>query len=182
MSNELKGKRFLQLIDEAFEDLELWYPVIRMREAGAEVIVAGRESNRTFHGKYGLPAESDVSFSEVNPAEFDGVLIPGGWAPDKLRRYAEVLDIVRHMDSEDKVIGQICHAGWVLASADVLKNRKVTSVPAIRDDLVNAGAEWVDENIVTDGMMVSAQGPKDLPGYMSELIRVSSGKKSHSMA
>lgn len=165
-----KPLRFIQLVDEAFEDLELWYPVYRMREAGAEVVLAGKDINRTYHGKHGVPAETDACFSDIDPEDFDGLLIPGGWAPDKLRRYPEVLDIVRHMDREGKVIGQICHAGWVLASANVLKGKNVTSTPAIRDDLVNAGARWIDEPVVTHGNLVSAKGPADLPGYMTALL------------
>lgn len=169
MSNN-KQLRFIQLVDEAFEDLELWYPVYRMREAGVEVVLAGKDIGRIYHGKHGVPAETDTSFAEIDPKLFDGLLIPGGWAPDKLRRYPEVLDIVRHMDREGKVIGQICHAGWVLASANVLKGKNVTSTPAIRDDLVNAGARWIDEPVVTHGHLVSAKGPADLPGYMRALL------------
>ncbi len=168
--NSNKPLRFIQLVDEAFEDLELWYPVYRMREAGVEVVLAGKDTNRTYHGKHGVPAETDACFAEIDPEAFDGLLIPGGWAPDKLRRYPEVLDIVRHMDREGKVIGQICHAGWVLASANVLKGKNVTSTPAIRDDLVNAGARWIDEPVVTHGNLVSAKGPADLPSYMTALL------------
>lgn len=169
MSNN-KPLRFLQLVDEAFEDLELWYPVYRMKEAGAQVVLAAKDVNRTYHGKYGVPATSEECFADIDPETFDGLLIPGGWAPDKLRRHPEVLDIVRHMDREGKIIGQICHAGWVLASANVLKGKNVTSTPAIRDDLVNAGARWIDEPVVTYGNLVSAKGPADLPAYMKALL------------
>jgi protease I len=172
MSNNSKPVRFLQLVDEAFEDLELWYPVYRMREAGVDVTLAGKEINRTYYGKHGVPAIAEVCFSEVDPTDYDGLLIPGGWAPDKLRRYPEVLDIVRHMDREGKIIGQICHAGWVLVSANVLKGKNVTSTPAIRDDLVNAGARWIDEPVVSHGLLVSAKGPADLPAYMIALLRL----------
>lgn len=172
MSNKPKSFRFLQLVDESFEDLELWYPVYRMREAGAEVVLAAKDPRHTYHGKHGVPATADVGFADVDPGDFDGLLIPGGWAPDKLRRYPEVLDIVRHMDREGKIIGQICHAGWVLVSANVLKGKNVTSTPAIRDDLINAGARWVDEPVVTHGMLVSAKGPADLPAYMKALLRL----------
>ncbi|MEN1761861.1 type 1 glutamine amidotransferase domain-containing protein [Anoxynatronum sibiricum] len=165
-----KKIRFIQLVDEAFEDLELWYPVYRLREAGIEVLLAGKEANRVYHGKYGVPATTDLRLADVNPEDFDGLLIPGGWAPDKLRRYPEVLDLARHMDQENKIIGQICHAGWVLVSANTLKGKQVTSTPAIRDDLVNAGAHWIDEPVVTHGSLVSAKGPADLPQYMRALL------------
>ena len=170
MSTITKKIRFIQLVDEAFEDLELWYPVYRLRESGIEVVLAGKETDHTYHGKYGVPAKADLRLADVNPEDFDGLLIPGGWAPDKLRRYPEVLELVRHMDKEHKIIGQICHAGWVLVSAGILEGRQVTSTPAIRDDLVNAGAHWIDEPVVADGALISAKGPADLPQYMRTLL------------
>ncbi|MCD7033999.1 type 1 glutamine amidotransferase [Metabacillus sp. GX 13764] len=161
----LKGKKIIQLVSNEFEDLELWYPVMRMREEGAEVVLAAEKSGETYIGKYGVPAVSDAAFSDINPAEFDGILVPGGWAPDKLRRYPEVLDMVRHMHEEKKPIGQICHAGWVLISAGILEGVQVTSTPGIKDDMTNAGAIWHDEAVVTDGHIVSSRRPPDLPEY-----------------
>ena len=172
MTAQARTHRFLQLVEESYEDLELWYPVLRLQEAGMEVVLAGKDMNTVYQGKSGTRVTTTASFAELNAADFDGVLIPGGWAPDKLRRYPEVLDIVRHMDREEKIIAAICHAGWVLISANVLNGRTVTSTPAIRDDMVNAGARWVDEPVVTNGTLISAQGPKDLPGYMKALLRV----------
>lgn len=165
----LKDKKVLTVVDDIFEDLELMYPILRLREEGATVVVAGKEAGQTYHGKNGIPAQSDVSFSEVKVEEYDGLLVPGGFAPDKLRRYPEVLEFVRYFDQKQKVIGHICHAGWVLASADVLKGVKVTSTPAIKDDLVNAGAEWVDQEVVVDGHIISSRKPDDLPVYVKTI-------------
>ncbi|HZG54934.1 type 1 glutamine amidotransferase domain-containing protein [Paenibacillus sp.] len=161
----LAGMKVLSLVDEEFEDLELWYPIYRVREEGAEVVVAGAKKGHVYTGKYGVPAASDVSFDEVDIDAFDGLLVPGGWAPDKLRRYPQVLEMVRRMDASRKPIGQICHAGWVLISAKILNGRNVTSTPGIRDDMENAGAVWHDEPVVVDGHLVSSRRPPDLPPY-----------------
>ncbi|MDF2815304.1 MAG: protease [Paenibacillus sp.] len=161
----LAGKKVICLVDEEFEDLELWYPIYRVREEGAVVHLVGNEKGKTYIGKYGVPAQSDLSFDEVNSADYDGILVPGGWAPDKLRRYPKVLQAVKEMDEAGKPIGQICHAGWVLVSAKILQGRKVTSTPGIRDDMENAGATWYDEAVVVDGNIISSRRPPDLPPY-----------------
>lgn len=161
----LTGKQIITFVDEQFEDLELWYPIYRIREEGAKVHLVGLERKRTFIGKYGVPALSDYAYSEIDTARYDGVLIPGGWAPDKIRRYADALRIVKEMNKVNKPIGQICHAGWVLISANVLQGRTVTSTPGIRDDMENAGAIWLDKEVVVDGNLVSARKPPDLPAY-----------------
>ncbi|HZG84513.1 type 1 glutamine amidotransferase domain-containing protein [Paenibacillus sp.] len=161
----LNGKKVLSLVDEEFEDLELWYPVYRAREEGAEVVLAGAKKGFQYTGKYGVPATADLSFEEVDIDAYDGLLVPGGWAPDKLRRYPEVLAMVRRMDELGKPIGQICHAGWVLISAKILQGKRVTSTPGIRDDMENAGAIWLDEPVVVDGHLVSSRRPPDLPPY-----------------
>ena len=166
----LKNKKILTLVDEIYEDLELLYPILRLREEGATVVVAGQETDKTYSGKHGYPIEADMTFSEVKVEEYDALLVPGGFAPDKLRRYPEVLEFVKHFDKEKKVIGHICHAGWVLVSADVLQGVKVTSTPAIKDDLTNAGAEWVDEEVVVDGHIISSRRPDDLPAYVKSII------------
>ncbi len=166
------AKRILSLLGEDFEDLELWYPVHRLREEGCIVDLVAEEKGKTYHGKYGVPCTSDYSFAEVEAKDYDGLLVPGGWAPDKLRRFPKVLQLVREMDEAKKPIGQICHAGWVLASAGILKGRKVTSTPGIKDDMMNAGAEWVDEETVVDGNIISGRRPPDLPSYMKAYIKV----------
>lgn len=166
------SKRILALIGEDFEDLELTYPVLRLREEGCQVDIVGEKAHHVYHGKYGVPYESDYTFDEVDADDYDGLLVPGGWAPDKLRRFPKVLEIVRKMNDANKPIGEICHAGWVLISADILKGKTVTSTPGIKDDMRNAGATWVDEASVVDGNIISARRPPDLPEYMKDYIKV----------
>lgn len=161
-----KKKTILQFVADGFEDLELWYPVLRLREEGAVVILAGEKAHHTYAGKHGVPCLTTHSIDEIDPESLDGILVPGGWAPDKLRRMESVLTIVKYLDKWQKPIGQICHAGWVLISAGILKGRIVTSTPGIRDDMINAGAEWVDEEVVVDGNLISSRRPEDLPAYM----------------
>lgn len=167
---QLKDKRIIALVDEDFEDLELWVPVMRLREEGAEVVLTGKEKGKMYYGKYGVPVEAEAGFSDIKPEDFDGILVPGGWAPDKLRRFEEVIHMVKHMDENKKVIGQICHAGWVLISADILQGKKVTSTPGIKDDMKNAGAIWSDEAVVVDGHVVSSRRPPDIPEYGRALV------------
>ena len=162
----LSDKKVIALIEDDFEDLELWYPVLRLREEGAQVDLVGKEANKKYTGKYGVPAESDYAFTDIDVKEYDAILVPGGWAPDKLRRYPEVLDFVRYMNEQQKPIGQICHAGWVLISANILHGKKVTSTPGIKDDMTNAGASWSDEAVVVDGHIISSRRPPDLPPYV----------------
>ncbi|WP_044022615.1 type 1 glutamine amidotransferase domain-containing protein [Bacillus sp. SG-1] len=169
---KLKDKKVLQLVSDDFEDLELWYPVLRLREEGATVHLAGEKKDHEYKGKYGVPAVSDVSFHDISPDDYDALLVPGGWSPDKLRRYEEVLSIVRKMNEDNKPIGQICHAGWVLISAKILEGKKVTSTPGIKDDMENAGATWVDEPSLIDGNIVSSRRPPDLPDYLRDFISV----------
>ena len=164
-------KRILAITDELFEDLELWYPIYRLREEGCQVDIAAKAKG-LYHGKYGVPCQVDLTFDEVDPDEYDGLLVPGGWAPDKLRRFPRVLEIVRKMNADNKVIGEICHAGWVLISAGILKGKQVTSTVGIRDDMTNAGATWHDVASIVDGNIVSAQTPATLPDYMKDYIRV----------
>src|SRR5690554_488669 len=166
----LKDKLVLTIVSKDFDDLELWYPILRLREAGATVLVAGEIANHEYVGKYGLTVKSDLAFDKVEITNFDALLIPGGWAPDYLRRLPKVLDFVRHMNDNKKIIGQICHAGWVLASANVLKGVNVTSTPGIKDDLTNAGAIWHDVEAIRDGHIISARRPPDLPKYLPLII------------
>lgn len=161
----LQNKKVIALVDHDFEDLEHWYPVYRLQEEGAEVKLAGPESGKTYYGKHGVPATTDAAFPDIDSNNYDAILVPGGWAPDKLRRYSEVLTLVQEMNEAKKPIGQICHAGWVLISAGILEGKKVTSTPGIKDDMTNAGATWIDEPVVIDGHLVSSRRPPDLPNY-----------------
>jgi protease I len=167
---KLVGKKVIQLVSADFEDLELWYPVLRLREEGATVHIVGEKANEEYIGKYGVPIVSEYAFKDINPEDYDAILVPGGWSPDKLRRYEEVIAMVKSMDERKKPIGQICHAGWVLISAKILQGVKVTSTPGIKDDMENAGAIWLNEPVVTDGHIVSSRRPPDLPDYMREFI------------
>lgn len=167
----IENKKILALVHHEFEDLELWYPIYRCREAGAIVHLVGEKAGEKYIGKYGVPAVADFAYGNVPFAEYDGVLVPGGWAPDKIRRFPEVLQMLVHMHQEKKPIGQICHAGWVLISAKILHGVTVTSTPGIKDDMENAGAIWVDEPAVADGHIISAQRPPDLPDYMKLYLK-----------
>ena len=162
----LKNKKIIALVEHEFEDLEFWYPVLRLQEEGADVHFVGDEANKKYIGKFGVPAESAYAFTDIRAEDYDAILVPGGWAPDKLRRYPEVLDFIKVMDKAKKPIGQICHAGWVLISADILQGKEVTSTPGIKDDMTNAGATWSDEAVVVDGHLISSRRPPDLPPYV----------------
>lgn len=166
----VKNKKIIALVSDDFEDLELWYPVMRVREAGGIVHLVGEEKNHTYIGKYGVPATSDYAFEEIDLNDYAGILVPGGWAPDKLRRFPKVIEFVQHFNTKQQPIGQICHAGWVLASAGILKGINVTSTTGIKDDLTNAGAIWHDTPAITDGHIVSSRRPPDLPEYMIQFL------------
>lgn len=172
----LKNKKILTIVSNDFDDLELWYPIIRLREAGATVLVAGEISNHLFKGKYGLTIKSDISFDEIVFSDYDALLVPGGWAPDYLRRIPQILEFVRYLNDNKKIIGQICHAGWVLASANILKGVNVTSTPGIKDDLTNAGAIWHDVPAIRDKNIISARRPPDLHIYLPLIIEALSEK------
>lgn len=168
----MKKKKILALVSNDFEDLELWYPVLRAREAGATVHLAGEKAGDKYKGKYGVPAVADVSYLDVDYKEYDGILVPGGWSPDYLRRIPRILEMVRYFHEQKKPIGEICHAGWVLISAGILKGVNVTSTPGIKDDMTNAGATWHDRPAIIDGHIISARRPPDLPEYMEAYLEV----------
>lgn len=163
-------KSVLLFVDEIYEDLELWYPKLRLEEAGFKTVVAATEGQKIYRGKHGYPCKADVSFAEVQSSSFAALVIPGGFAPDKIRRSSIALDIVRQMDVAKKPIAFICHAGWVPISAKILKGKKVTGFFAIKDDLENAGAHFVDEEVVIDGHLVSSRTPQDLPVFCKALL------------
>lgn len=165
----LSQHRVLFFVGDLYEDLELWYPLYRFQEAGAKTVIAG-ESLDTFAGKHGYPCRAEARIDDMREADFTALLIPGGFMPDKLRRNAKVLELTREFDAAGKLIGMICHAGWIPVSAGILKGRTVTSTPGIRDDLTNAGANWVDQAVVRDGNLISARRPPDLPAFGEALI------------
>ncbi|MEN1678371.1 MAG: type 1 glutamine amidotransferase domain-containing protein [Planctomycetota bacterium] len=175
MDRPLAGKRVLAFVGDIYEDLELWYPKIRLVEAGADVVVAGPEANQTYAGKHGYPCVSDASLADVNAADFDGLLVPGGFMPDKLRRDPVVLDLVRQFDADKKLVAAICHGGWIPISAGVYRGVRVTGSPGIKDDLANAGAVWEDEAVVVDGHHVTSRRPDDLPDFCIGMLGVLAG-------
>lgn len=163
------------LAENIYENLELHYPRLRLEEAGYEVKVVGPVKGATYGSKEGYPAVADAAFSEIDPAKVKILVVPGGFAPDKLRRYPECLKLVADAWNAGAVVGAICHAGWVPISAKILRGKRLTSVNAIKDDLENAGATWVDEPCVVDGRLVTAQVPKDLPAFMQAILRAAGG-------
>ena len=169
---ELEGKKIILLVEEIFNDLEFWYPYYRLREAGAQVVVVGSGSADAYRGKSGTVAKPDVSAHQVAVSEFDSIIIPGGYAPDRMRCYPAMVKLVKDVFEAGNPVAAICHAGWMLASAEILEGRTVTSYFAIKDDLVHAGANWVDEEVVIDGNLVTSRTPDDLPAYMRAFIKV----------
>ncbi|HOG46023.1 MAG TPA: type 1 glutamine amidotransferase domain-containing protein [Anaerolineae bacterium] len=167
---ELDGKKVVVLAEDNYEDLELWYPYYRLREAGATVTIVGTGSAEVYQSKHGYPARADATADEVRGAAIDAVIIPGGFAPDRLRRYPAVLTLVREAVEGGKAVAAICHAGWVLVSAGVLRGRTATSVAAIKDDMANAGAQWVDREVVRDGNLITSRTPADLPAFCRTII------------
>ena len=158
------------LVENMYEDMEFWYPYYRLQEAGFEVICAAPEAGVVYTSKHGYPAESQVSAGSVDAETVDVLVVPGGFAPDKLRRYPEVLDLVKNAYEHGAVVASICHGPWVLISAGITKGTRMTSVSAIRDDLVNSGADWVDEPVVVDKRIVTSRTPVDLPAFMQAVL------------
>jgi protease I len=167
---ELKGKKVAIPVENLFNTFEFWYPYYRLKEAGAEVIVVGSGSSETYTGKPGTEVKVDVNIDQVGASDFDGVVIPGGYAPDIMRRYPKMVQLVKDLFESGKVVAAICHAGWMLASAEILKGKTVTSFFAIKDDLVHAGANWVDEEVMVDGNLITSRKPDDLPAFMRAVI------------
>lgn len=172
MATPLANKRILIIVGDIYEDLELWYPKLRLIEAGAEVIVAGLDADTVYAGKNGYPCKSDAALIDVDPATFDGLIVPGGFMPDKLRREQIVLDIVRHFHENGKLLAAICHGGWIPISAGVYQGIRVTGSPGIKDDLINAGATWEDTPVVIDKHHVTSRKPDDLPAFCRGILQV----------
>jgi protease I len=167
---ELMNKRVAVLAENNYQTLELWYPVLRMREAGATVTLVGTGSDNGYTSETGYPVTVDAAADEIAVEDVDAVIIPGGYAPDRLRRYPAVLDLVKKVHDRGGVVAFICHAGWVPISAGIVGGKRVTSVAAIKDDLINAGATWIDEEVVQDANLISSRGPNDLPAFCRTII------------
>ncbi|MFB3907541.1 MAG: type 1 glutamine amidotransferase domain-containing protein [Candidatus Eisenbacteria bacterium] len=167
---DLSGKRIGVLVEDLYQDLEVWYPVLRFREAGAQVRIIGPEK-KEYMSKHGYPVEADAEASDVRAEDLDALIIPGGYAPDRMRRHAPMVDLVRRCSELGKVLGVICHGGWMLASADVLAGRTVTGFFAIKDDLVHAGARYEDREVIRDGNLITSRKPEDLPAFCRTIVQ-----------
>ena len=159
------------LIEDQYQVLEVWYPYLRLREDGIDTVLVGTGRKKEYSSKEGYPAEEELSIKKVKAEDFAGVVIPGGYAPDFLRRHEEVNRFVKEMFDKGRVVASICHGGWVLASAGVLKGKKATSFSAIKDDVVNAGAQFLDREVVVDGNLITSRNPYDLPAFCREILK-----------
>ncbi len=171
----LENQRILAFVGDIYEDLELWYPKLRLMEAGAQFIVAGEEATRTYAGKNGYPCTSDIAISDVRSSDYHAVLLPGGFMPDRLRRLDSVKKLIGEFDRDRKCIAAICHGGWLAISANVYRGVRVTGSLGIKDDLVNAGGLWEDAPVVVDRHFVSSRKPDDLPRFVPAMIEVMLG-------
>ncbi len=172
----------LMFIEDGFEDMEVMYPKYRLEEAGYSVIIAGPKANERYVGKHGYPCASNASIAEMRASEFAGVICPGGWAPDKLRRDPKVKQLVADFAATDKLVAAICHGGWLPVSAGVYRGIHVTGSLGIKDDLTNAGAIFEDSSLVVDGQFVSSRKPDDLPVFMKGVLQLLSGQEEKKAA
>jgi len=168
---KLTGKRIAILAENLYQEMELWVPYYRFKEEGAEVKVIGAGGATSYASKHGYPVTVDAQADQVKAVEFDAVVVPGGYAPDLMRRHPAMVGLVRDAAQQGKVVAAICHAGWMLVSAGVLKGRKATSFFSIKDDLVAAGANWVDEEVVVDGNLITSRKPDDLPAFCRTIVQ-----------
>jgi len=171
----LSGKRVAVLVEQKYEELELWYPTLRLREAGAVVELVGPEAGKTYPSKLGYPAKTTLAAADAKAADFDGVVIPGGFAPDYVRRSGAMLELVRGLHARAKPLAAICHGPWVLCSTPALKGRTATGFHSIRDDMENAGATFVDREVVVDGHVITSRTPDDLPAFTKALLAALAG-------
>ena len=167
----LEGKRIAILAENLYQEMELWVPYYRLKEEGAEVKVVGAGGATSYASKHGYPVNVDAQAEAVSAMELDAVIVPGGYAPDMMRRHEAMVRLVREAAQHGKVVAAICHAGWMLASADVVRGKEVTSFFSIKDDMVNAGARWVDRDVVVDGTLITSRKPDDLPAFCREIVR-----------
>jgi len=166
---QLQGKRIAILAEDLYEDLELWYPVLRFREAGAEVTLVGSGKD-TYTSKHGYPVQADTRAEDVQAADFDAVIIPGGYAPDYMRRHPAMVTLVRAAYQQEKVVAAICHAPWMLVSAGVVRGKRLTCFASIKDDVINAGGRYEDQEVVRDGTLITSRMPEDLPAFCSTIL------------
>lgn len=174
---KLAGKKVAVLVENLYQEMEVWYPIYRLREEGAAVVVVGTGSAPSYTSKHGYPVKVDQAAGEVDATSLDGIMVPGGYAPDILRRYEAVLKLVKAVDKRNKIVASICHGPWVLASAGVLRGKKATCFFAIKDDVANAGAVYVDAEVVVDGNLITSRTPDDLPAFCRALVKALAGER-----
>lgn len=163
-------KKIAVLVEDNYQVLEVWYPYFRLREAGIKTLLVGSGAKKEYKSKEGYPAQEELSIKKAKADEFDGVIIPGGYAPDILRRYKEINNFVKDIYKTGKLVAAICHGGWVLVSSGILRGKRVTGFFAIKDDLINAGAEFIDKEVVVDGNLITSRNPYDLPAFCREIL------------
>lgn len=174
---DLTGKKIAIFVDASYQEMEVWYPYFRFQEAGATVVLVGAKAGQTYPSKFGYPATAEKSYDELKASEFDAVIVPGGYAPDHIRRHAAANQFVKDMDGAGKLVASICHGLWVLCSSHgMLKGRKATSFFAVKDDVINAGAHWEDAEVVVDRNLITSRKPEDLPAFCRESIRFLTAK------
>ena len=178
----LQGTRVALLIEDDYQELEAWYPKLRLQEAGAQVTVVGSGRKESFVSKLGYPMEADVSADEVSADDFDAVIVPGGFAPDHMRLHPPMVELVRDVFEAGKLTAAICHGGWMLCSAGAVKGRRATGYAPIRCDVENAGGEWVDEAVVVDGNLITSRTPPDIPAFLGAIVGYLEGGEDHGEA
>jgi protease I len=171
MPMDVQGMRVVVLVEQQYQEMEVWYPVYRLREAGCKVTVVGPEAGQTYPSKLGYPVKSDKAAREVTADDFDAVVVPGGFAPDFMRRTEAMIRLVSDMAEKGKVVAAICHGPWVLCSTQALKGRKATCFFSIKDDVCNAGATYVDAEVVRDGNLITSRKPDDLPAFVVAILQ-----------
>jgi protease I len=167
---KLTNARVAVLVENLYQELELWYPVLRLREAGVGVTIVGPTAGEVYASKLGYPVVAEAGIEDVSAEDFDAVLVPGGFSPEYLRRNAAIVDLVRTLNARGDTVAAICHAGWLLATADIVRGRRVTSVAVIKDDVIHAGGDWRNEPVVVDENLITSQLPNDLPQFLAQIL------------
>lgn len=175
--SSIQGKKVAVLVEKLYEDLELWYPVLRLREAGCEVKIVGPKAGETYASKHGYPAKADVAASDVQASDFDAIIIPGGYSPDHMRRHKAMVDLVIDAAKLGKILAAICHGPWMLCSSKGIQGKKITGYFSVKDDVENAGGIWQDAACVVDGNFVTSRTPDDLPAFMQGILQALGASK-----
>jgi protease I len=164
-------KKIAILLEDNYEDLEAWYPYLRLKEDGIQTVFVGPGRQKEYQSKHGYTAKEEMQISDAEVPDFDAVIIPGGYAPDLMRRDARINDFVREMFEAGKLVAAICHAAWVPISAGIVKGKTMTCFFAVKDDIINAGAKYIDKEVVVDGNLITSRKPDDLPAFCREILK-----------